>query len=642
MIITDISAQNFLKYENIEYKDLPESGVIAIAGPNESGKSTIGETICFALFGRTFSLDEGELEKLIRWDESRCSVQLRFRTNDGLHYEVSRFIDRDGNLGARLGEVDDESPIARGVDEVNQAMVSRLGLVFDAFVDSFYLAQREITTPHPHSHAVKAMAGITSFEAVGEAYDQEIERERTAIEAREAEAQGINAELEELDIDPDALDQLKQEQAQACESVERLEQQTDALEHASSNYQLQMPQLERTRRKRGRGKFLRLVMFLLTLVLAGAWGALTRMADHPLSLRVKELLVQQVPQWSDIHIPWLLYGAIGCGLLFLLLWIRIASLSGRMRTLRQSADALADLLTPQAIPLPEIPATLDADTEESEATEEASHQPDPQPEVKADVSSLSSRVARCVATPSEVRDGVGHHLAGMRGELNRQQGLRRTLSTAVIREEQRLVTSELLTTTYNRAIEHIDEHDQRIYLRELGQELLAGASRTASQHFNRDLRDLVSRTLPLFTEGRYEHLQIDEDLTVRVFSSEKRDFLDLEEISSGTQRQIMLAVRLALSQKLINNRIKGKQFIFLDEPFAFFDQERTRSSLEALPKLSDDIEQIWIVAQSFPENQSFDFPITCDRDNVQLPAADEIWEKTPQPQLEASGFTEES
>ena len=67
MIISDISAANILKYAELELHDLPEKGIIAIEGPNESGKSTIGEIICFALFGQTFSLGRDSLEKLIRW-----------------------------------------------------------------------------------------------------------------------------------------------------------------------------------------------------------------------------------------------------------------------------------------------------------------------------------------------------------------------------------------------------------------------------------------------------------------------------------------------------------------------------------------------------------------------------------------------
>ena len=55
MIITHLEATNLLKYESLSLT-IPESGMIAISGPNESGKSTIGEAICFALFGRTFRL----------------------------------------------------------------------------------------------------------------------------------------------------------------------------------------------------------------------------------------------------------------------------------------------------------------------------------------------------------------------------------------------------------------------------------------------------------------------------------------------------------------------------------------------------------------------------------------------------------
>ena len=127
------------------------------------------------------------------------------------------------------------------------------------------------------------------------------------------------------------------------------------------------------------------------------------------------------------------------------------------------------------------------------------------------------------------------------------------------------------------------------------------------------MREHVSRTLPLFTENRYEHLQIDDDLTVRVFSNAKLGFLDLDEISSGTQRQIMLAVRLALSQEMVCRKVRGRQFTILDEPFAFFDAERTEKSLSALPKVSQDLTQVWIIAQSFPENMEFDRVIECQR-----------------------------
>ncbi len=50
MIIHRVVAHNVLKYGRLILEDLPEQGIIAVSGPNESGKSSIGETICFATF----------------------------------------------------------------------------------------------------------------------------------------------------------------------------------------------------------------------------------------------------------------------------------------------------------------------------------------------------------------------------------------------------------------------------------------------------------------------------------------------------------------------------------------------------------------------------------------------------------------
>ena len=162
------------------------------------------------------------------------------------------------------------------------------------------------------------------------------------------------------------------------------------------------------------------------------------------------------------------------------------------------------------------------------------------------------------------------------------------------------------------------DHERRAATRKLACDLLSGAASHITKRFNKELRDLVSVTLPPLTENRYEYLKIGDDLSVKAFSSEKRDFMDLDEISSGTQRQIMLSVRLALAQELINRAVKGKQFLFLDEPFAFFDNMRTRYALEVLPNLSDEIRQIWIVAQQFPEDMSFEKHVYCTRDYQSL------------------------
>jgi exonuclease SbcC len=241
-----------------------------------------------------------------------------------------------------------------------------------------------------------------------------------------------------------------------------------------------------------------------------------------------------------------------------------------------------------------------------------------QPDVAA-AGKLQQRIAELAADAEEVRDGVGHEVSRQQELIGRHREEIERLGRAIDREDGRLATAANLCEERDVYRDQIEKAQRRIYLRELAGELLQGACRQVSVRFNRDLRDLVGRMLPLFTEDRYQHLQIDEDLTVQVFSGEKRGFMVLEEISSGTQRQVMLAIRLALSEQLVKSTVKGEQFVILDEPFAFFDRERARSSLSVLTKLSADITQVWIIAQEFPAEISFERYIVCAREHLSLP-----------------------
>ena len=53
MIITSMIAENFRKYAHLQLDNLPDRGLIALTGGNESGKSSIGDAIQFGLFGHT-------------------------------------------------------------------------------------------------------------------------------------------------------------------------------------------------------------------------------------------------------------------------------------------------------------------------------------------------------------------------------------------------------------------------------------------------------------------------------------------------------------------------------------------------------------------------------------------------------------
>ena len=630
MIISRIKGSNILKYRRLELA-VPAEGLIAISGPNESGKSSIGEAVCFALFGRTFSIGPEELEKVVRWGENHCSVTLDFRVGDE-DYELSRLLDRDGNHGARLLRIGDSEPLARGVRPVAEKLTELLGFEYEQFVESFYLAQREITTPHPHSQAVKIMAGIAPLEEVADEIREEIAEREELREEVQAEIETLKQELDELDADEGRLGALEAQHARLQDLADQLRGVREEIAERLEDYAAHLQEIRRARAARGRAAFFRFLFFLLALAAGAAWWLLGQGSDMPQAAQLRELLARYLPQLQQVPLRWLLGAAGGFGLLFLLSWMRAAAKGRRVRRLQAEAGRLAESLR-RARDLVASEADLNLPPLEAEVAESLLQEEDVEPEVEEPAEapsrpdamqfeSLVEAIASGEAPVNQVREYVEPELAWLAWAESRVEERLPELAQRIERERERLREAAGLEEVLAGQRAKREEIDQRIRLRRTALELLDGAIAHLSSNFNRDIKDLVARLLPRFTEGRYEHLRVDEALNVQVFSAEKRDFMNLEEVSSGTQRQIMLALRLALSQKLLARKVRGRQFAFLDEPFAFFDEERTRQALAALAELGDDISQVWIVAQSFPEDGGvrFDVHIRCERGQDELVA----------------------
>ena len=555
MIITRIEATNVLKYKQLSMA-LPEEGLIAISGQNESGKSSIGEAVCFALFGRTFSIGPDDLHKVVRWGENHCSVTLEFKVG-AQAYVLSSFLDRDGNYSAKLMRAGKEEPVARGIGQVDEALSELLGFEYEQFVESFYLAQREITTPHPHSQAVKIMAGIAPLERVADEIRDEIGEREDLLEEVQAECDALREELDELDFQPGYLKQLQDERFETQDQVDRISGLSQEIAARLQTYTDNTREGYKVQSARGRAAFFRFVFFVLAALAGATWwlrgpgaGSFT-LPDELNGLLERYLqLLQQVPQ------QWLSWAAIGSGVLFLLMWMRVA---GRRARLRAEAGELADsLLQARALDIEIEQETAELVLAQSDAEDdEAEVEPAPVRPDAVELEGLAERIASGEAVVRQVREYVEPELKWL-GYVQQMLGEQLELLDAAIAEEEERVGEHRNLLDIQAGIrEKRDDVLARIYLRNKALELLNGAISHLSNNFNRDIKDLVARMLPRFTDGRYEHLQIDQDLKVRIFSSEKRDFMGLEEVSSGTQRQIMLALRLALSQKLLSRKIKG-------------------------------------------------------------------------------------
>ena len=100
--------------------------------------------------------------------------------------------------------------------------------------------------------------------------------------------------------------------------------------------------------------------------------------------------------------------------------------------------------------------------------------------------------------------------------------------------------------------------------------------------------------LPKITNNRYQKVKVSEDFNISVYSLEKNDFVDIDNLSGGTEDQLLLSLRLAFAKALTP---EGAQFfLFLDEPISSFDEQRRTSFLDFLKLLETNFQQIFIIS----------------------------------------------
>jgi exonuclease SbcC len=445
-------------------------------------------------------------------------------------------------------------------------------------------------------------------------YEQEVSEKREVLAALEAENESLQEEKEELAFEQGYLETLEQEKSVLEADLDNARGLAVDLKTDCDTYIANEAQIKKAAGKSGRARFWRLLSLLLSLAAGGVWGLIAQNAELPLSVNLLDMLKQNVPGWQEIYINYIGMAAAAFAVLFLLFWIRSASHSTRLKALHAESAKLAAVMA-NVRTVAEYELTPDtSDTEDDEYQPVITQAPAAVRYDGEKYAQLLPKVEAVNAAASDVASYAEIEQQWLAEQISLRELTLRQLNDEVAEEMARVNHAARLHEEESSLHSRSEKLSAELALREKAIELLAGASKHFSSKFNRDIRDLMASTLPVFTQGRYEHLQIEPGLGVRVFSNDKRDFLDIEEISSGTQRQIMLALRLAMAQKLMGRAVKGRQFAFLDEPFAFFDEERTRHALQALDELSDAISQIWIVSQTFPDGHEFAVEIKCSRE----------------------------
>ena len=107
----------------------------------------------------------------------------------------------------------------------------------------------------------------------------------------------------------------------------------------------------------------------------------------------------------------------------------------------------------------------------------------------------------------------------------------------------------------------------------------------------------INQMLPLITNNRYSNFEISEDLKFTVYVKEANGFKQRDLFSGGTQDQFLIALRLAFTKSILDNRIRADEYaFFMDEPISSSDEIRKAGIFELLGEVKQTFKQVFIIA----------------------------------------------
>lgn len=628
MLINSLHATNFRKYHKLEVDDIPERGVITVAGLNESGKTSIGEAICFVLFGRTFFLDKKNLHKIVCWGCDVAEVTLKFTTGLGEKYVMWRSVDREGDSLLRLqkitaeGEIDETHTTIEAEDSVNEALSKLLGFDYDSFANSFYLAQRELTSPDPQSDTIKQMAGISGYAHIIDDLEVSNQRNEEAINELTPQIESTQTDLNAIKLDETWLPEL----VDAEQTLGFEQQQREALvADLNENEQLyagNMGAYRSAKTMRGLFGVLSMVLLPLAMILWLLWIANKFFTSELAEVLGSFLDEGKVSAFSANAEIWLLPVAVVATIVYIVsVWIKKKA-NHAMKALDEEARGFSRMLfnghryvtTLVDTLLPERVVQMMVERTDQQTTLQTL----PPREQFNNLVQLIEDTSGYQADSKELTSAVSRLSNALKKQDGEIEDLGNALLDDIDKEKTRSDAAGNLRSSLKGLNKIVNKCKYSIDTQNIAVGLLQRAGRDSITLFNNNIAEISAKTLPSFTEGRYSEIRLAEDFSVQIYSDEKKDYMDFDEISSGTQRQVMLALRMAMSEELAKNSGNDQQFIFLDEPFAFFDQKRTKATLRALPDVSEVISQVWVVAQEFQADVDVDKAIVCPLDGTEL------------------------
>lgn len=247
MLILSVKAENFRRYEKLRLTNLPQQGVVGIEGPNESGKTTLGDVILFALFGKTARPSSMPVSRLIRWNADRMSVEVEFVIPGKGTYLVYREVDRSGTNYVKLLDSQTRRELAVGNMDVSRFLSRLLGCGHVEFWRFLYLDQHiDVESRRAEAGAIEGMTGVGQIEEAIRGIDRELEQLEREYAHFQKDIQRHRKQIAKFEKGISSLDDLRATAESSSSRLREHERKKESLQSELKRLRRFTEKLERT------------------------------------------------------------------------------------------------------------------------------------------------------------------------------------------------------------------------------------------------------------------------------------------------------------------------------------------------------------------------------------------------------------
>ncbi|MBW1941172.1 MAG: AAA family ATPase [Deltaproteobacteria bacterium] len=231
--LNSLCGEWFIDFTSPEYAS---DGIFAITGPTGSGKTTILDAICLALYGRTPRLTRVTKSgnEIMARQTGECFAEVTFETQSGrfrCHWSQHRARKKpDGDFQPPKHEIADAKNgqiIETKIRDVAAAIESRTGMDFDRFTRSMLLAQGGFAAflqaaPDERAPILEQITGTELYSEISRRVHERHREEHGELDLLKAELSGI--QLLSAEEKQQLTDDLKEKQNTETELSQKNEQ----------------------------------------------------------------------------------------------------------------------------------------------------------------------------------------------------------------------------------------------------------------------------------------------------------------------------------------------------------------------------------------------------------------------------------